>query len=355
MLSRHEEMGWIYGRLSPRLIYPSGRFGDWFAYSSDRGDYPGATTDKDFIGTAYFAHSAHLTAEATRVLGNDADHNYYEDLFQKIETALAKEFVSPNGRLSSNTQTAYTLAMAFDLLPDSLQQQASECLAADVRQHGLITTGFLGTPLICPMLTRYRYTKEAYQLLLNTKYPSWLYPITKGATTCWERWDGIKPDGTVGKQSLNHYAFGAVVACLFSDVAGICQADGSCAFNDIVIAPHPDKRLQWAKATYRSVKGTITSSWKLQGNEFILNVEIPDGCTATVIMPGKSVERKCVGAGEHAFTLKIEKTEHYAEVVYVVSGFCILVLLNDNRISTGGSGEMKRVYGKMKTLYKYGM
>ena len=308
-------IGYMHEKAGKRLLYKGGRFGDWFAYTSNSGDYPGATTDKSLVGTAYFAYSTWLTAEAAKILGLENEAKEYSELFEEIKKAFNEEFVSPNGRIDSNTQTAYSLALAFNLLPYSLRDQAAARLAEDVRQRGHITTGFIGTPLICKVLTQYGYIDEAYMLLLNKKYPSWLYPITKGATTCWERWDGIEPDGTVGKHSFNHYAFGAVTEWLFSMVAGISQSDTSVAYSDIIIAPHPSKKLSWVKSTYRSVKGLITSSWQIEGNTFTLDVEIPRGVKATVILPTsfktnptQQIEEKPikVGAGKHHFSRVID-------------------------------------------------
>ena len=305
---------YMHEKADKNFIYSGGRFGDWFAYASNSGDYPGATTDKSLVGTAYFAYSTWLTAEAAQILGQKNEAKKYQLLFEEIKKAFNDEFVTPNGRVDSNTQTAYSLALAFNLLPDSLKDQAAARLAEEVRQRGHITTGFMGTPLICKVLTQYGYTDEAYMLLLNKKYPSWLYPITKGATTCWERWDGITPDGTVGKYSFNHYAFGAVTEWLFSMVAGITQSNTSVAYRDIIIAPHPSKRLSWAKSTYRSVKGLTTSSWRIEGNTFTLDVEIPKGAKATIILPSSfktsptlQIGNKPikVGAGKHHFSLSL--------------------------------------------------
>ena len=308
-------IGYMHEKAGKRLLYKGGRFGDWFAYTSNSGDYPGATTDKSLVGTAYFAYSTWLTAETAKILGLENEAKEYLELFEEIKKAFNEEFVSPNGRIDSNTQTAYSLALAFNLLPYSLRDQAAARLAEDVRQRGHITTGFIGTPLICKVLTQYGYIDEAYMLLLNKKYPSWLYPITKGATTCWERWDGIEPDGTVGKHSFNHYAFGAVTEWLFSMVAGISQSETSVAYSDIIIAPHPSKKLSWVKSSYRSVKGLITSSWKIEGNTFTLDVEIPWGVKATVILPTSFITNPTqqidekpikVGAGKHHFSLSLD-------------------------------------------------
>ena len=299
-------VGYIRRKAGKEMIYDGGRFGDWFAYVSKQGDYPGATTDKDFVGTAYFARSVQLTAQAAKVLGIENERLYYENLHDSICQVFNREYVTPSGRLVSNTQTAYTLALAFELLPDSIRKQAAQRLANDVNKHGHITTGFLGTPLICQVLTRFGYVEEAYKLLFNKNYPSWLYPVIKGATTVWERWDAILPDGTVGNYSLNHYAFGSVVDWLFKYVAGINQSETSIGFNHIVIAPHPSQNLKWAKAEFCSVQGTISSHWWITDSIFNLDVVLPDNCSATIFLPtNNSCSCIKVQGGRHSFSCPI--------------------------------------------------
>jgi len=169
-------------------LYNTGfTFGDWLAFATTDSDYPGATTDKDFIQTAYFAHSTELLAKTATVLGKKEDAAEYEELEKKIKAAFLREFVTPNGRLSSNTQTAYVLALTFNLLPESMRAEAADRLAADVKKFGHLTTGFLGTSNLCWALSDSGHMDEAFMLLNRTEYPSWLYPVTKGATTIWER------------------------------------------------------------------------------------------------------------------------------------------------------------------------
>ena len=199
-------------------------FGDWLAYSTNRSDYPGATTDKDFISQVYFARSTLLMAKTAAVLGKEKDAAYYRGLFEKIMEAFRKEFVTPNGRLSPNTQTAYVQALDLGLIPEALRDSAAGRLADDVKKFGHLTTGFLGAFLLNPVLSDNGYMDVAYMLLNRKKYPSWLYPVTRGATTIWERWDGIKPDGTFqdpGMNSFNHYAYGAIGDWLYRYVAGL--------------------------------------------------------------------------------------------------------------------------------------
>src|SRR4030095_7450439 len=199
-------------------------FGDWLAFATTRPDYPGATNGKDLIATAFFAHSTDLMQRTARVLGKENDVARYGELFAKIRSAFQREFVTERGRVGEDTQTAYVLALEFDLLPEALRTVAAERLAKDVRTRKHLTTGFLGTPYICHVLSRYGYLDEAYILLNREQYPSWLYPVKQGATTIWERWDGQKPDGTfqtAGMNSFNHYAYGAIGEWMYRMMAGL--------------------------------------------------------------------------------------------------------------------------------------
>jgi alpha-L-rhamnosidase len=287
-----------------RYLYNTGfTFGDWLAFATTDSDYPGATTDKDFIQTAYFAHSTELLAKTAAVLGKKEEAAEYEALEGNIKAAFLREFVTPNGRLSSNTQTAYALALAFDLLPESMRAEAAERLAADVRKFGHLTTGFLGTPVLCKALSDTGHLEEAYLLLNRKEYPSWLYPVTKGATTIWERWDGIKEDGSFqnpGMNSFNHYAYGAIGIWMYSVVAGIGIDEARPGYKHILIAPRPGGGLTSARASVESVYGRVSSGWEIRGGKFILKVEVPANTTATVRMPGGKVEE--VGSGRWEFT-----------------------------------------------------
>jgi len=275
-------------------LYTSGKhYGDWLAFATTKSDYPGATTDKDLIATAYYAYSASLLGKTAAVLGKTEDALEYGQLFEKIRNAFQKEFVTSNGRLSSNTQTAYVLSLAFGLIPEDLISQSAKRLAADVNSFKHITTGFLGTPLICDILTQYGYTDLAYRLLFRKDYPSWLYPLTKGATTIWERWDGIKPDGSfqdVGMNSFNHYSYGAVGNWLYGQVAGIQREGEIPGYKKIVIAPHPTSKFTFANGEYQSVYGKIVSGWEKKSDGFIMNVSIPANTTAKIILPVSQAE-----------------------------------------------------------------
>lgn len=278
------------------LWVPSERqFGDWLAFATTRSDYPGATTDKDLLASAFFYHSTDLLSKTATILGNESDAADYKALMANIKSAYAKEYITPNGRMSSNTQTAYVIALAFGLIPEELEAAAAKRLADDVNAFGHLTTGFLGTPDLCHVLTSYGYLDEAYKLLYRTDYPSWLYPVTQGATTIWERWDGQKPDGSFqnpGMNSFNHYAYGAVGDWLYRKVAGIDLDPKNPGFKSFVIKPHPGHEMNDVDASHTSPYGTISSAWKIEDGLFKLTVHIPVNTRAEVYVPtsGSSLE-----------------------------------------------------------------
>ncbi len=188
----------------------------------------------------------------------------------------------------SHTQTGYSLALAFDLLPDNLKKNAATFLADDVKKMGHLTTGFVGTPLLCKTLSTTDNDDLAFMLLNRKKYPSWLYPVTQGATTIWERWDGQKPDGTfqdVGMNSFNHYAYGAIGEWLYKHVAGLDIDPMNPGYKHILFYPHPGGGLTKASAELKSMYGPIKSSWNINQSQFTYEVAIPANATATVTLP----------------------------------------------------------------------
>ncbi len=269
-------------------------YGDWLAFATNRSDYPGATTDKDMLATAFYAYSTSLMEKTARVLGRYEEAEGYASLWKRIQEAFVREYVTANGRMASNTQTAYTIALNFGLLPEGLRAQAADRLEADVRSfNNHLTTGFLGTPYLCHVLSSNGKIGAAYDLLNQETYPSWLYPVKMGATTIWERWDGIKPDGSFqdpGMNSYNHYAYGAIGSWLYGVVAGIQPDPDEPGFRHILISPEPGGGLSHASAELESLYGTIKSGWKLEEGLFTLAVRIPPNTHATVMLPKARLE-----------------------------------------------------------------
>lgn len=297
-------------------------FGDWLAFATTRSDYPGATTEKDLIATAYYAYSSELLGKIATIIGNKEDAKQYADLSGNIKKAFVREFVTPAGRLVSHTQTAYSLALAFDLLPGDLIPKAAAYLAEDVKKMGHLTTGFVGTPLLCKTLSAHGYDDLAFMLLNRKQYPSWLYPVTQGATTIWERWDGQKPDGSfqdVGMNSFNHYAYGAIGEWLYRHVAGLDLDPEAPGYRHILLAPHPGGGLSHANAEFQSIYGKVKSAWKLDGNDFVYEVTVPANTTATVTLPSAKAEQVTLDAQAIPVALK-ESLKQTGESVSLAIG-----------------------------------
>ncbi len=270
-------------------------FGDWLFYRpDDDNDGKAAVTDKYLIAQCFYAHSTQLVINAAKVLGNQDDVKAYETLLAKIKAAFIKEYLTANGRLVSGTQTAYVLALNFDMLPESLRQQAAERLVENIKSYGNhLTTGFLGTPYLCHVLTRFGYTDMSYNLLLQEKYPSWLYPVKMGATTIWERWDGIKPDGSFqvpSMNSYNHYSYGAIGDWMYRTMVGLDTYEDGPGYKHIKIQPHIGGGFTNANASLQTYYGKLSSGWKVESDKILMDVEIPANTTATVFVPANSAD-----------------------------------------------------------------
>jgi len=270
-------------------------FGDWLFYRpDDDNDGRAAVTDKYLIAQCFYAHSTQLLINAAQVLGKTEEAANYTALLQKIKDAFLKEYMTANGRLVSGTQTAYTLALNFDMLPESLRVQAAARLADNVKSYGNhLTTGFLGTPYLCHVLTRFGYNDVAYTLLLQPTYPSWLYPVKMGATTIWERWDGRKPDSTFqtpGMNSFNHYSYGAIGDWMYRVMVGLDTDEDGVGYKHIRIMPHPGGGFTEASASLNTYYGETSAGWKLDNGKLSLDVLIPANARATIYVPAASAE-----------------------------------------------------------------
>jgi alpha-L-rhamnosidase len=240
---------------------------------------------------------------AAQVLGKQEDVEKYTALLKEIKKAFMKEYMTETGRLVSSTQTAYVLALQFDMLPEELRASSAESLVNNIKSYGNhLTTGFLGTPYLCHVLTRFGYTNVAYDLLMQQSYPSWLYPVKMGATTIWERWDGIKPDGsfqTPGMNSYNHYAYGAIGDWMYRHMAGINSDPAAPGYKKIRISPKPGGGITHVSGELNTPYGLVSSSWKIENKVFRLDVQVPANTTASVMLPdGKETE---VGSGSYHF------------------------------------------------------
>ena len=286
----------------PDRVWAGGfQFGDWLDPAAPP-DAPGAAkVDPDVVATAHLARSARIVADAAAVLGRDADTARYRELARESAQAFAAEYVSPSGRIASDAPTAYAMALVWNLLPEDPQRAGAGRRLADlVRAGGFrVGTGFVGTPLITDALSLAGEHELAYRLLLERGCPSWLYPVTMGATTIWERWDSMLPDGSVNPGdmvSFNHYALGAVADWLHRVVAGLAPA--APGYRELLVRPVPGGGLTSASARLDTPYGLASVAWRLASGRFLLDVEVPFGAAATVHLPGEAAPHR-VRHGHH--------------------------------------------------------
>ena len=266
------------------------QFGDWLDPTAPPDRPADAKVDPDILATAHLARSAEIVGLAAGVLGDADTARRYADLAAEVRDAFAREYVTQSGRVLSDSQTGYAMAIEWALLPTAEQRQrAGRRLADLVRTSGFrISTGFVGTPLMTDALTSVGEVDVAYRLLLQTENPSWLYSVTMGATTVWERWDSMLPDGRINPgqmTSFNHYALGAVADWLHRTVAGL--APGAPAYREIVVRPLPGGGLTAASARHETPYGTASVSWARRDGRLALEVVVPVGATAEVHVPGE--------------------------------------------------------------------
>lgn len=286
-------------------LYPSGirrdapQYGDWlslderpFEQTKEEFGWQVAghsTTPYDVFSTAYWAHGAKLMADIATVLGEEADAGHYRELHAFVREAFIREFMDSEGRIRGNTQTVYAMALAWDLLPEGKRETVLQHLVDHIDAAGIaLATGFHGTKHLMEVLCDHGYEKLAFQLLLRQSYPSWLYSVTQGATTIWERWDGWTEEKgfqNPGMNSLCHYAFGSVGEWLYRHVGGIQQDPSSQGFERAIIRPRPLGGLTSAKCIYDSIAGEIATEWTLQDGVFELKVTIPANRSAVVHVP----------------------------------------------------------------------
>jgi alpha-L-rhamnosidase len=302
------------------------QYGDWVAVEE---------TDEMLMATAIFAHSTDLLSRIARVLGKDDDALRYRELFEKIKVAFQNKFVNAGGEVGNKTQTAMLLALKYDLLPEDLRSVVARNLVEDVRIRGHLTTGFIGTEYLNPMLSRSGFNDEAYRLLLQEKFPSWMYMIKNGATTIWERWDGLNPQGTFQQpimNSFNHRVLGSVGEWLWGTMAGIDLDEARPGYRHVIIRPQPGGGITWVRASHETMYGRVSSAWELKDGEFQLRIAIPPNTTATVYLPagdpvkitanghqlkqspGVQIQREekdqtvlNVGSGEYSFVAPIQQ------------------------------------------------
>lgn len=282
-------------------VYTTFTFGDWVAQDGLTSQSTFGGTENSFIQGIYYMNSLRLAANAARVLELKDDEEKYASLADEVKAALMDEYLTPAGRLAVDTQTAYILALHFGLIRDR-EKLISGLKRRFQRDFYAIKSGFTGTPLMLPTLFDNGMGEQAYRMLFRRSFPGWLYCIDLGATTIWERWNSLNPDGSIsgtGMNSLNHYAYGSVCEAIYSRIIGLKNA--APGWKKAVLNPHPDGRLGHASIEYQSVSGLWKLCWKIEENgDLSVKAQVPEGCEAEVVLPDKA-EDACftVGAGQY--------------------------------------------------------
>ncbi len=300
-------------------------FGDWLFYRPfDDNDGRAAVTDKYLIAQSFYAHSTQLLINAAQVLGKTDDVSFYTNRLKKIKAAFLNEYVTPSGRLVSGTQTAMVLALNFDMLPESMRESTATRLVENIKSYdNHLSTGFLGTPYLTDVLTRFGKTDVAYQLLLQESFPSWLYPVKMGATTIWERWNGIRTDSTfepASMNSFNHYAYGAIGDWMYRRMVGIDNSDGHIGYKHATIKPYLGMGFTHARGELQTYYGKISNGWKIEGDRLNMETEIPANTTAIIYFPSTKNVMVNGKRAEEVTGLKFLSTENGYTVFSAGSG-----------------------------------
>ena len=279
------------------------QLGDWLDPTAPPENPGDSRTDKYLVATAYFVHSSKLLADTCQILGDREGFERYDTIHRKAKAAFQAEYVSASGRVVSDTPTALSLALCFDLLatPEHRRHAGERLVQLVVAGDHRIQTGFVGTPIICDALAQVGAIDTAYHLLLQEEFPSWLYPVTLGATTIWERWDSMLPNGEVNPgemTSFNHYALGAVVDFMHRVVAGLAPA--APGYAEILVAPRPGGGLTHASARHLTPYGPAEVSWRREHQRLLVQVTVPHGTVAHIDLPGQD-DKVTVGSGTHHF------------------------------------------------------
>ncbi len=320
-------------------IRPATSFGDWLAL--DGGPSPsGSLTPGELIGTAYFAHTTGIMAQVASLLGHTAESLRFAALRHHIVTAFNRRFVATDVRLTSDTQTAYLLALAFDLLPEASRPTAVAHLERTLKRHHYhLATGFVGTPLLAPVLTRFGRLDLAYRLLQNKTYPSWLFPVANGATTMWERWNSWTPDdgfGDVNMNSFNHYAYGSIGDWMYRTVGGLDLSEPG--YRRLLLRPRPGGGLTSAAASLDTPYGLASSAWHQTATGLEWNILVPPNTTALLFPPARSLNEVRVDGlawDDHCGIQFMEPQEQEPVLACVAGSYRLHIAPPENSINSG--------------------
>lgn len=272
------------------LVVRGCTYGDWLAQDGEKFKQSiCGRTESVFLASAFYLECLRIMSETAKLLGDKAEEEYCAK-YRKTLKIMRAEYITPNGRVAVDTMTAQSLALCFGIVPKEQAKHSAKVLSDNAKAHGYkVTTGFAGTPYLLFALADNGYIETAFKILLNSSFPGWLYEVDMGATTIWERWDSLLPDGTPnpdGMNSYNHYAYGSVMEFVYRRIAGIEVAEAG--FAKIKIAPNPCKGLANFKAEYKSVRGNIVSCYEQKNGKIKFTVETPDGVQGEIVLPNEA-------------------------------------------------------------------
>ena len=288
------------------------QLGDWLDPRAPANEPGNGVTDSHFVANAYLIRSMDIMVKISSVLNFQEDVTKYRDGATKLRNAFAKEYITEAGRVVPDTQTAIALALYFSLFPRSEQaKRAIERLKQLILggSRFKIATGFAGTPILGHALSKMGETQLFYRMLLHKKCPSWLYPVTMGATSVWERWDSMMPDGSINPgemTSFNHYALGAVAHWMHTTIGGITPSPGGAGWKRCLIQPVPGGGISSCSVKHLSPYGTVSVSWAIEGEDFVLAASVPPNTTADIKLPGREEIVETVGSGDYSYRVPYE-------------------------------------------------
>jgi alpha-L-rhamnosidase len=292
--------------LSPTGLWDTGlQLGDWLDPEAPPGEPFKAKADRHVVATACFHRTARIVADTAELLGRADDAQHFRLVAGRVRDAFNQHYVEDNGTVRSDCATVYALAIVFGLLDERLTARAGDRLSTLVQENGYrISTGFAGTPYVTDALTQTGHLDDAYRLLLEQGCPSWLYPVTMGATTIWERWDSMLPDGTINPgrmNSFNHYALGAVADWIHRVIGGIAPLEPG--YEKVLIAPEPGGGLTWATTRLETAHGPVEVHWRQTEQDFTIEAALPAGVTGVIRLPGEP-DRE-LASGGHTITVPL--------------------------------------------------
>ena len=258
-------------------------------------------TDTTLVASGYLKYSSELVAKTAEILGEKEDAVYYRGISERTQKAIQDTYYTKDGRCLNRTQTAHVIALAMNLVEPQLRSKIAEGLVELLRENNMhLTTGFVGTPFLCKVLSEEGYSEEAYQVLFQKDFPSWLYEVDMGATTIWERWNSVLPDGKIsgtGMNSLNHYTYGSIVQWMYENLCGLTLKE--VGFKKFYVNPEYTERFRFANMYYESAYGRIEVKWERKADKYELYVTVPFDTEATVVVPGSDGKEVVLSAGTH--------------------------------------------------------